>query len=56
VQSQTLGGQVDETRGNKGHGDTTDDLLEPKVQGAILLQSLLRLNEPHNLLVTDRYA
>jgi hypothetical protein len=33
-----------------------DDPLEPTVQGAILLQSLLRLDEPHNLLVTERYA
>jgi nucleolar protein 9 len=28
--------------------------MEPKVQGAILLQSLLRLPEPHNQIVITR--
>lgn len=49
-------GQVSEVHRKKGHRDITDDHPEPKVQGAILLQSLLRLSEPHNLLVIDRYT
>ncbi|KAG1753166.1 armadillo-type protein [Suillus lakei] len=32
-----------------------DDSKEPKVQGALILQSLLRLNEPHCLMVTERW-
>lgn len=32
-----------------------DDPLEPKTQGAILLQSMLRLGSPHNEIVIDRY-
>jgi hypothetical protein len=32
-----------------------NNILEPRVQGAILLQSLLRLPEPHNQLVIARY-
>lgn len=31
-----------------------DDPLAPKIQGAILLQSLLRLSSPHNQPVIDR--
>ena len=30
------------------------DPLEPKMQGSLLLQSLLRLPEPHNQFVIDR--
>ncbi|KAG2151818.1 armadillo-type protein [Suillus cothurnatus] len=30
-----------------------DDSKEPKVQGALILQSLLRLNEPHCMMVTE---
>lgn len=29
---------------------------DSKVQGALILQSLLRLNEPHCIIVTERYA
>lgn len=35
---------------NKGN---VDDSKEPKVQGALILQSLLRLNEPHCMMVTE---
>lgn len=44
------------THGKRHDGSTTEDPLEPKVQGAVLLQSLLRLNEPNNQLVIDRSA
>lgn len=30
------------------------DPLEPKIQGSVLLQSILRLPEPHNQFVIDR--
>jgi nucleolar protein 9 len=40
----------------KGRENTAEGPLEPTVQGAVLLQSLLRLNEPHNQLVLDRQA
>ncbi|TFY55659.1 hypothetical protein EVG20_g9240 [Dentipellis fragilis] len=36
--------------------DTDEDPLEPKVAGALLLQSLLRLPDPHNQLVLSRCA
>lgn len=29
--------------------------VEPTIQGAVLLQSMLRLSEPHNQLVIQRY-
>ncbi len=32
----------------------TDDPLEPKTQGAVLLQSMLRMPSPHNDVVLDR--
>ncbi|VDC06251.1 unnamed protein product [Peniophora sp. CBMAI 1063] len=35
------------------HGNPDADPLEPKVAGALLLQSLLRLSSPHNVLVTS---
>jgi nucleolar protein 9 len=38
---------------NKGN---VDDSKEPKVQGALILQSLLRLNEPHCMMVTERWV
>ena len=56
AQSRTHDGQINQAHTKKGYRDITDDPLEPTVQGAILLQSLLRLDEPHNLLVTERYA
>ena len=34
----------------------TEDPLEPKVPGAVLLQSMLRLPSPHNDIVLHRYA
>ncbi|KAJ3505135.1 hypothetical protein NLJ89_g7571 [Agrocybe chaxingu] len=37
----------------KRHTQTASNILEPKVQGSILLQSLLRLPEPHNQLIID---
>jgi nucleolar protein 9 len=33
-----------------------DDSKEPKVQGALILQSLLCLNEPHCMMVTERWV
>ncbi|KAF5320668.1 hypothetical protein D9619_001195 [Psilocybe cf. subviscida] len=38
---------------NRGHGAQAPSPLEPKIQGSILLQSLLKLPEPHNQFVTD---
>ncbi|EIN10789.1 ARM repeat-containing protein [Punctularia strigosozonata HHB-11173 SS5] len=43
------GSRPPRTRGNK----SSLDPLEPKVQGALLLQSLLRLSSTHNQIVTD---
>jgi len=37
----------------RSKGDSMDD---PKVQGALILQSLLRLNEPHCMIVTESIA
>lgn len=33
-----------------------DNQREPRIQGALILQSLLRLNEPHCSIVADRFA
>lgn len=38
---------------NQGRGAQAHSPLEPKIQGSVLLQSLLKLPEPHNLFVTD---
>ena len=34
----------------------SEDPLEPKTQGAVLLQSMLRLSAPHNDVVVKRYS
>lgn len=39
-----------------GRHQAVDDPLEPKVQGAILLQSMLRLAAPHNEVVLERFV
>lgn len=49
-------GQEHVAPNKKGYRDSAEDPLEPKVQGALLLQSLLRLDEPYNELVTNRRA
>jgi nucleolar protein 9 len=36
--------------------DARENPLEPKVAGALLLQSLLNLSEPYNILVLDRFV
>jgi nucleolar protein 9 len=33
-----------------------DSMEDSKVQGALILQSLLRLNEPHCMIVTERWV
>lgn len=38
---------------NKSQGTQAPSPLEPKIQGSVLLQSLLKLPEPHNQFVTD---
>ncbi|KAF8075978.1 armadillo-type protein [Lyophyllum atratum] len=43
---------------SKRHGrqGAPSDMMEPKVQGSILLQSLLRLSDPHNQIVVANIA
>ncbi|KZP05871.1 ARM repeat-containing protein [Athelia psychrophila] len=53
VPSTPHNGQDDQDRHSKGRTDSSDNPLEPKVQGALLLQSMLLLHEPHNELVTN---
>lgn len=40
----------------RGRNGEADDQREPKVQGALILQSLMRLDEPHCSIVVDRFA
>ncbi|CCM04038.1 uncharacterized protein FIBRA_06196 [Fibroporia radiculosa] len=42
-----------QSRWQRGKIDANQDSLEPKTQGAVLLQSLLRLSAPHNQIVVD---
>lgn len=52
----------EEKRQHSRHGkhaqrkDSGEDLMSPKTQGALLLQSLLQLASPHNQVVLDRFA
>ncbi|GBE79200.1 Nucleolar protein [Sparassis crispa] len=39
--------------GRRGRSNVEEDPLEPKTQGAVLLQAMLRLPAPHNELVID---
>jgi hypothetical protein len=41
--------------GTKKEVTAKDNAMEPKTQGVILLQSLLRFREPYNQVVIDRW-
>ncbi|KAF7978355.1 hypothetical protein HWV62_1005 [Athelia sp. TMB] len=53
AQSAPEGGQEDHPHQGRGRNGKSDDPLEPTVQGALLLQSMLLLQEPHNELVIN---
>jgi hypothetical protein len=46
------------SRQSRRNADGTQgrDSLEPLTQGSLLLQSVLRLHEPHNSIVLERYT
>ncbi|KAF9004819.1 armadillo-type protein [Cyathus striatus] len=45
--------KVEKSNGHRDRQPNTHDYIEPKVQGAVLLQSLLRLPDPHHLLIIE---